>query len=89
VESKGGKFSPNGMGEKLPAKKILYIHCGRAAGAHPAAGLLRKQGYEPRASPHGGLRRSADGRLSPPRSRTDSQHPNHETQSTPGVSVAG
>ena len=46
-ESKGSKFGER-LGEKLPAKKILYIHCRSGGRALTAAGLLRKQGYDAR-----------------------------------------
>jgi rhodanese-related sulfurtransferase len=46
-ESKGDKFADR-LGEKLPAKKILYVHCRSGGRALTAAGLLRKQGYDAR-----------------------------------------
>jgi len=46
-ESKGDKFAER-LGEKLPAKKILYVHCRSGGRALTAAGLLRKQGYDAR-----------------------------------------
>jgi phage shock protein E len=46
-ESKGDKFAER-LGEKLPAKKILYIHCRSGGRALTAAGILRKQGYDAR-----------------------------------------
>ena len=46
-ESKGGKFADR-LAEKLPAKKILYVHCRSGGRALTAAGLLRKQGYDAR-----------------------------------------
>lgn len=46
-ESKGDKFSER-VGEKLPSKKILYIHCRSGGRALTAAGLLRKLGYDAR-----------------------------------------
>jgi rhodanese-related sulfurtransferase len=46
-ESKGDKFVER-LGEKLPKKKILYIHCRSGGRALAAAGLLRKQGYDAR-----------------------------------------
>ncbi|MBI3856937.1 MAG: rhodanese-like domain-containing protein, partial [Planctomycetes bacterium] len=46
-ESKGDKFADR-LGEKLPAKKILYIHCRSGKRALTAASMLRKQGYDAR-----------------------------------------
>jgi phage shock protein E len=46
-ESKGDKFAER-LGEKLPAKKILYVHCRSGGRALTAAGILRKQGYDAR-----------------------------------------
>ena len=46
-ESKGAKFGER-LGEKLPAKKILYLHCRSGGRALTAAALLRKQGYDAR-----------------------------------------
>jgi len=46
-ESKGDKFAER-LGEKLPAKKILYVHCRSGGRALTAAGLLRKQGFDAR-----------------------------------------
>src|SRR6185295_6269910 len=46
-QSKGDSFAER-LGEKLPAKKILYIHCRSGGRALTAAGLLRKQGYDAR-----------------------------------------
>ena len=46
-QSKGDSFTER-LGEKLPAKKILYIHCRSGGRALTAAGLLRKQGYDAR-----------------------------------------
>jgi phage shock protein E len=46
-ESKASKFGER-LGEKLPAKKILYVHCRSGGRALTAAGLLRKQGYDAR-----------------------------------------
>jgi len=46
-ESKGDKFAER-LGEKLPAKKIVYLYCRSGGRALTAAGLLRKQGYDAR-----------------------------------------
>jgi len=46
-ESKGDKFAER-LGEKLPAKKIVYIYCRSGGRALTAAGLLRKQGIDAR-----------------------------------------
>ena len=46
-ESKGDKFAER-VGEKLPAKKIVYVYCRSGGRALTAAGLLRKQGYDAR-----------------------------------------
>jgi rhodanese-related sulfurtransferase len=46
-ESKGDKFAER-LGEKIPSKKILYIHCRSGGRALTAAGLLRKLGYDAR-----------------------------------------
>jgi phage shock protein E len=47
AERDGGTFGEK-LGEKLPAKKILYLHCRSGARALTAAGLLKKAGYEVR-----------------------------------------
>jgi len=46
-ESKGDQFNEH-VGEKLPAKKIVYLHCRSGGRALTAAGLLRKAGYDAR-----------------------------------------
>jgi rhodanese-related sulfurtransferase len=46
-ESKGEKFAER-LGEKLPAKKVLYVYCRSGGRALTAAGLMRKQGYDAR-----------------------------------------
>jgi rhodanese-related sulfurtransferase len=46
-ESKNDAFGKR-LGEKLPAKKILYLHCRSGGRARIAAGMLRKQGYDAR-----------------------------------------
>lgn len=46
-ESKGDGFSGKLAG-KLPAKKVLYIHCRSGGRARTAAGMLKKQGYDAR-----------------------------------------
>src|SRR5882672_3675401 len=47
AESKGDKFSEHAA-EKLPEKKVLYLHCRSGARVLPAAGLLKKLGYDVR-----------------------------------------
>lgn len=46
-ESKSDTFAER-LREKLPAKKILYIHCRSGGRARTAASMLRKQGYDAR-----------------------------------------
>jgi rhodanese-related sulfurtransferase len=46
-ESKNDSFADR-LAQKLPAKKILYIHCRSGGRARTAAGMLRKQGYDAR-----------------------------------------
>jgi rhodanese-related sulfurtransferase len=46
-ESRGDAFADR-LKEKLPAKKILYLHCRSGGRARIAAGMLRKQGYDAR-----------------------------------------
>lgn len=46
-ESKGDGFAER-LGEKLPAKKILYVHCRSGGRARTAAGMLRRHGYDAR-----------------------------------------
>lgn len=46
-ESKGDGFSEKLAG-KLPAKKVLYIHCRSGGRARTAAGMLKKHGYDAR-----------------------------------------
>ena len=36
------------LADKVPAKKILYVHCRSGARARTAAGMLKKQGYDAR-----------------------------------------
>jgi rhodanese-related sulfurtransferase len=45
--SAGEKFSER-LAEKLPAKKILYLHCRSGRRVLAAASILRKQGYDAR-----------------------------------------
>jgi len=40
--------SKESLSEKLPAKKILYVHCRSGGRARTAAGMLKKQGYDAR-----------------------------------------
>jgi phage shock protein E len=40
--------SEKGLAEKLPAKKILYVHCRSGGRARTAAGILKKLGYDAR-----------------------------------------
>ncbi|HVR85855.1 MAG TPA: rhodanese-like domain-containing protein [Planctomycetota bacterium] len=47
TESKGDNFAEHAA-EKLPAKKILYLHCRSGGRALTAAGLLKKAGYDVR-----------------------------------------
>ena len=47
TEAKGEQFSEH-VGEKVPAKKVVYIHCRSGGRALTAAGLLRKAGYDVR-----------------------------------------
>jgi phage shock protein E len=47
AERDGEKFGGK-LGEKLPAKKVLYLHCRSGGRVLPAAGILRKAGYEVR-----------------------------------------
>jgi len=46
-ESAGDKYAER-LAEKLPAKKILYVHCRSGKRALTAASMLRKQGYDAR-----------------------------------------
>ena len=46
-ESKGEQFAER-LGEKVPAKKILYVYCRSGRRVLTAAGILRKQGYDVR-----------------------------------------
>ena len=46
-ESKGDKFAER-LADRLPAKKILYVHCRSGGRARTAAGMLKKQGYDAR-----------------------------------------
>ena len=46
-ESKGDKFAERLAG-RVPAKKILYLHCRSGKRVLMAASLLRKQGYDAR-----------------------------------------
>lgn len=46
-ESKGDKFKEQ-AGEKLPAGKVVYLHCRSGGRVLPAAGLLKKLGYDVR-----------------------------------------
>ena len=47
AERDGEKFAEK-LGEKLPAKKIVYLHCRSGGRALTAAGILKKAGYEVR-----------------------------------------
>jgi len=47
AERDGEKFVEK-LKEKLPAKKVLYIHCRSGGRALTAAGILKKAGYEVR-----------------------------------------
>ncbi len=47
TEAKGEQFNEH-VGEKVPAKKIVYIHCRSGGRALTAAGLLKKAGYDVR-----------------------------------------
>ncbi len=47
AEAKGEQFNEH-VGEKVPAKKILYLHCRSGGRVIPAAGLLKKAGYDVR-----------------------------------------
>ncbi|HZE95747.1 MAG TPA: rhodanese-like domain-containing protein [Planctomycetota bacterium] len=47
AESKGDKFAEHAA-EKLPEKKVIYLHCRSGARVLPAAGLLKKLGYDVR-----------------------------------------
>jgi len=47
AESKGDKFAEHAA-EKLPANKILYLHCRSGGRVLPAAGFLKKAGYDVR-----------------------------------------
>jgi rhodanese-related sulfurtransferase len=46
-ESRGDAFGDR-LREKLPARRILYLHCRSGGRARIAAGMLRKQGYDAR-----------------------------------------
>ena len=46
-ESKSDTFGKR-LEEKLPARKILYIHCRSGGRARIAAGMLKKHGYDAR-----------------------------------------
>lgn len=46
-ESKSDGFAER-LAAKLPAKKILYLHCRSGGRARTAASMLRKQGYDAR-----------------------------------------
>ncbi len=47
AESKGDQLAEHAA-EKLPEKKILYLHCRSGGRAISAAGILKKAGYEVR-----------------------------------------
>jgi rhodanese-related sulfurtransferase len=47
AESKGDHFAERAA-EKLPAKKVLYLHCRSGGRVISAAGLLKKAGYDVR-----------------------------------------
>ena len=40
--------SKDSLSEKLPAKKILYVHCRSGGRARTASGMLKKLGYDAR-----------------------------------------
>lgn len=46
-ESTSDSFAER-LAAKLPAKKILYLHCRSGGRARTAASMLRKQGYDAR-----------------------------------------
>jgi phage shock protein E len=46
-EAKGEEFGKH-VGEKLPEKKVVYLHCRSGGRALTAAGLLKKAGYDVR-----------------------------------------
>jgi len=47
AESKTDKFAEEAA-EKLPAKKVIYLHCRSGGRVLPAAGILKKAGYDVR-----------------------------------------
>lgn len=47
AESKGDHFAEHAA-EKLPEKKVLYLHCRSGGRVISAAGLLKKAGYDVR-----------------------------------------
>jgi rhodanese-related sulfurtransferase len=47
AESKADKLAEHAA-EKLPANKILYLHCRSGGRVIPAAGILKKAGYDVR-----------------------------------------
>jgi phage shock protein E len=52
AESKGDKFAEQ-VGEKVPEKKILYLHCRSGGRVLSATPLLKKAGYDVRPLPQG------------------------------------
>jgi rhodanese-related sulfurtransferase len=47
TESKGDQLAEHAA-EKLPANKVLYLHCRSGGRVIPAAGILKKVGYDVR-----------------------------------------
>ena len=47
AEAKGELFKEH-VGEKVPADKVVYLHCRSGGRVIPAAGLLKKAGYDVR-----------------------------------------
>lgn len=47
AESKGDKLAEHAA-EKLPANKVVYLHCRSGGRVLPAAGILKKAGYDVR-----------------------------------------
>jgi rhodanese-related sulfurtransferase len=52
AEAKGDKLAEHAA-EKLPANKIVYLHCRSGGRVIPAAGILKKAGYDVRALSQG------------------------------------
>lgn len=47
AESKGDRLAEHAA-EKVPANKVLYLHCRSGGRVIPAAGILKKAGYDVR-----------------------------------------